>query len=115
MVIVDNSFRKMCLRKALRRSACEGRRWASSHGESLRWQSSSWLLSHAQSSTSVCIHRFKLYVARFVQMLRTCCWPEPHTSFHVVEVLLDGRPIGKRFENLFDAGIRIGTEKAYQP
>jgi len=81
VVIVDNSLRRICLRRALRRLACEGLRWASSQGESLRSQSSSWLLFHAQSSTSVCIHRFKLYTARFVPMLRTCCWPEPQTSF----------------------------------
>ena len=74
-VMVDNSFRRMCCRKALRRLACEGRRWASSQGESLRLQSCWRLRSHAHNSTSVCIRRFRLYAARLAQMLRTCCWP----------------------------------------
>ena len=30
----------------------------------------------------------------------------PH-FFHIVKILFDGRAIGKRFENLLDAGIRI--------
>ncbi len=81
VVIDDNSLRRICRRRASRRSACEGRRSASSHGEVLRSTKCSWVWSHAQSSESVCIHRFKLYTARLVQMLRTCCWPEPHTSF----------------------------------
>ncbi len=80
-VIVDNSLRRICVRKALRWLACEGRRRASSHGESLRSTSCRPFSSHAQSSTNVCIHKFKLYTAKLFQMLRTCCWPEPHTSF----------------------------------
>ena len=40
-VIVDNSCSMTRLRKSLRRLACEGRRSASSQGESLRSQSSS--------------------------------------------------------------------------
>ena len=78
--MVDNSFRRMCCRKALRRLACEGRREASSQGESLRLQSCLRLRSQAQSSTSVCIQRFRLYTARLVQMLRTCRCPVPQTS-----------------------------------
>ena len=110
-VMVDNSFRRMCSRKALRRLACEGRRWASSQGESLRLQSCLWLRSQAHNSTSVCIQRFRLYTARLVQMLRTCCWPVPHTSLTIVEVLFDGGAIGEGFENRDDALLGIGTEE----
>lgn len=80
-VIVDNWCRIMCCRKALRPLACDGRREASSQGESLRSQSCSRGRRQAHNSMSVCIQRFKLYTATFVQMLRTCCWPDPQTSF----------------------------------
>ena len=40
-LIINNSFCKTHRRKAFRRLACEGRRSGSSHGESLRSQSSS--------------------------------------------------------------------------
>ena len=45
-VIVDNSFCRICRRRALRRLACEGRRSASSHGESLRSTNCSRLRFH---------------------------------------------------------------------
>ena len=38
----------------------------------------------------------------------------PHL-FHIVEVLLDGRAIGERFENLLDAGIRVGAKEGVPP
>jgi tetratricopeptide (TPR) repeat protein len=50
-------------------------------GDSRRWHSWAWERFQHQSSTSVCIHRFRWYTATLVQMLRTCCWPVPQTSF----------------------------------
>jgi len=88
VAMVDNSPCMICARRALRRLACEGRRSGSSHGESVRLTSCPPLRPHAHSSTSVCIQRFKLYTARFVQMLRTCCCPEPHNEARELQIVL---------------------------
>ncbi len=110
-VIVDNSFRRMCWRKALRRLACEGRRSASSHGESLR--------SHSCSRRSVPRPEFHQRMHPQIQIVHGHVGPDvahlllaraPH-FLHVVKVLFDGRTVGERFENLRDAGIRIGAEE----
>jgi len=94
VVMVNNSPCMICARRALRRLVCEGRRSGSSHGESVRSTSCPPLRPHAHSSTSVCIQRFKLYTARFVQMLRTCCCPEPHNDAQELQHTFQKRRFG---------------------
>ena len=115
-VMAFNSFWMNCCRKALRRSACDGRRSGSSHGESLRSRSSSCGRCQAQSSTSVCTHRFKLKHADVRPDVADLLLAGAPDFLHVVKVLFDRRPVGERFEDLA-ARVACGSvqKKTAQP
>ena len=71
---------------------------ASSQGESLRSHSCSWQRSQAHSSTIVCIQRFKLCTATFVQTGGTLAvdWIDPETGMSTT-----GEPVTGTAETTF--------------
>ncbi len=68
-------------------------------------------LCQAQHSSSVCTHKLKLKTAMLGQTLRTCCCDRAPHFLHIVKVVFDGRPVGRRLDDLARRGVWVGAEE----
>src|SRR4051812_29738216 len=81
------SSRSAARRNALHLSACEGRRYSSSHRLALRSTSSPAGPPHDDTSTPLSIHPLMLKQPTLAHTFRTCCCPAPRTSLRSLDVV----------------------------